>query len=699
MSASVPSTDAELDSSRQAAARGDVAEALRHAGLALVADPMRPAAMAQLNEVLGPIMNQPDPLARVPMTGEIHFAAAATRAYMLAWMKRWVEALDLITDVAEIRPDVPYLRWAEWWLGQPGVAESIGWPEMSRGIIVDLAQIAMRCPVPTPADDPRLANLQAASRIIGGLRALFPREAFLWFTGSLIGRRLGQLDLALAMAQQAYHLEPAWKNAIGVANVLRDQHKVDDAATWFKKALAHDPTDVSALLDLGDTYLDAARWSEAASTYAAALARQPEHPWALASEAYARYRATGEPAAKLALLAQADGDGNDRAAELALQLEPPVPYVTFLPPPADASCVGLGSVIDQMWNDPAAHAGATLHLGLSHVESPSVVAAFRLQLEQWGVDVAIDYQVERIQRPDPRVAKAQVPLSIWQWDGTQPRATVARPTGAVPAAVARLAREPMSLEVWVPRAQAIARELGTDAIGALLGALAHPPAPEAGRFRVMPWVQRVQLATTLVLAHIDDGWQGSHRQRVLYALLYGPTDWTTTASIVALGVLARADGAIRRDVEAAFGWMRTQVPAEGFCCWAYPLACTWQALGEHTPAVADELAAWQQRLREAVGQSTVLRCELSPGRAGAVRSSPPPTGASDADPVVFAGAAVARLSDYVRLMKMMQTGNMTGALAEYRLDSAGYGGVASAWTQRLTADAELRAKFDSLMQR
>ena len=56
-----------------------------------------------------------------------------------------------------------------------------------------------------------------------------------------------------------------------------------------------------------------------------------------------------------------------------------------------------------------------------------VVAGFWLQLEMWGPQVAIDYQVETVQVPDPRQPKAQVPFTIWQWDGTQPKPAVERP--------------------------------------------------------------------------------------------------------------------------------------------------------------------------------------------------------------------------------------------------------------------------------
>ena len=72
-------------------------------------------------------------------------------------------------------------------------------------------------------------------------------------------------------------------------------------------------------------------------------------------------------------------------------------------------------------------------------------------------------------------------------------------------------------------------------------------------------------------------------------------------------------------------------------------------------------------------------------------------GAGDPDPVVFPGQKVARLSDYVRILKGMQTGNMMGALAPYGLDMMSYGQVAQAWGAKMAADPVLTEKFSKMM--
>jgi tetratricopeptide (TPR) repeat protein len=71
---------------------------------------------------------------------------------------------------------------------------------------------------------------------------------------------------------------------------------------------------------------------------------------------------------------------------------------------------------------------------------------------------------------------------------------------------------------------------------------------------------------------------------------------------------------------------------------------------------------------------------------------------ADPDPVVFPGQRVARLSDYVRIMKGMQSGNMMGALSQYGLDIMSYGQVAQAWSAKMAADPVLTEKFSKMMK-
>src|SRR6185437_13510116 len=329
------SPEQDVSLARDALAKGDLGHALHHIGCALASNPMQQEWMGVLNQVVGQIAQQPDPLSLVTIEGDTSFIDGANRAFVLAWLRKWEEALDLITDVAEVRPDVPYLLWAEWWLTQPGAIESMTWDQFAGGILVDLMKIAASCPPKMDKDDPRYVNVQAAARIIGLIRNVHGNRSFVWIVASVIGRRLGANDDVLAMAQHAYKLEAAWNSATTVANVLRDLGRLDEARQWFHRAMDHDQDAVGAWLDCGDMMLDADRLDDAIAEYQRVLKKEPDHPWAVPSLRYAEYKKLGDPNRKLALLRMTEqGDGNERAQELAHRLDPPRPFVTFLPRPA-----------------------------------------------------------------------------------------------------------------------------------------------------------------------------------------------------------------------------------------------------------------------------------------------------------------------------------------------------------------------------
>ncbi len=700
----------DVEQARAALAQNDLGHALHHIGCALASNPMQQEWMGLLNQIVGAIAQRPDPLSFVNLDGDTSFIDAANRSYVLAWLRRWEEALDLITDVAEVRPNIPYLLWAEWWMQQPGAIQAMTWEQFSSGVLVDLMKIASRCPTPMEKDDPRLPNIQAAVRLINLIRDVHGQQPFVWIVASILGRRLGSTEDTLAMAQYAYKLEAAWNSATSVANVLRDLGRLDEAAQWFHKAMDHDKEAVGAYMDCGDMYLDAGRLDEAIKEYERVLKVEPDHDYVKPSLLYANYKKFNDPNRKLALLRMTEaGDGNDRARELAQRLDPPQAFVTFLPAPADASANALDDIFQQMFQNPASHHGSTVRLELSCVESPSVVAAFWLQLEMWGPTVGFDYQVEKVQQPDPRLPKTQVPYNVWTWDGTQPKPALPRPDANVMKKLHSLASEPFAFDIWAPRAQEIARELGPGAMQSLLAALTYPPRPPGSNWRVLNWTARAQVATVLVIAHLDDGWNGSLRQKILYSLLYGPTDWTTSAAIVVLGYLARKDPAIRAEVAQAFAWMQTQIPKEGFTCWEYPLVSVWLSLPGLDDVTKKRLEEWCEKVENnETGNSTVNMCELEAKKfdqaaemqkAAVAQQQVAAGGGGDPDPVVFPGQRVAKLSDYVGIMKGMQTGNMMGALQAYGLDMMSYAQVATAWGQKLGSDPTLNAKFAAMMAR
>jgi tetratricopeptide (TPR) repeat protein len=697
---SSPEQDVEL--ARSALAQNDLEHAIHHIGCALSADPGNHGWLGVLNEI---ITRSPDAMALTEIGNEASFSDAAVRAYVLAGRHQWEDALGLICQVAETRPDCGYLMWPMWWL-QQGAAQQLSFESLVSNVLVPCIKLASGCPAPMDAEDPRHKNVQCAAHIVYAIRQVNPSDPFPYFASALIGRRLGTLDDALANAQHALQLDPSWRNCIGVANVLRDMGRIDEAIAKFREALTYDPEDVSALLDMGDTLIGAERLQEAQGVYNEVLAKEAEHPWATASLHYVNYKLTGDESARSELL-RLRAAGNNRAAELGDEIDPPVPYVTWLPRGADATCNAMRHTFEQMYNNPAEYHGSTYELALNYLESPSVFAAFRLQMEMWGPQVTVKLDVENIQQPDPRQPKTQVDFQLWNYEGVMPVPNMNPPDRRVAHAIFELAEQDFHLESWVPQAKRIASQLQPDDLWHLLGAMVHPPRPPDSDWRVLIWVQRVQVAAALIIAFIDQGWEGSRRKRALYSLLYGPTDWSVDAAIIALGVLAREDANIRGEVLQAFAWLQTQIPQQGFTCFEYPLCSTWKACGPHDPMTTQQLEQWEERiLNGKTGSSTVTSSRIEPkkfdleeekAKAQAAQQEIAAGGGGDPDPVVFPGQPVAKLSDYVRLMKAMQGGDMMGALSQFGLDMGSYGPVAMQWGQALQADPTLNAKFGQMM--
>ena len=153
----------------------------------------------------------------------------------------------------------------------------------------------------------------------------------------------------------------------------------------------------------------------------------------------------------------------------------------------------------------------------------------------------------------------------------------------------------------------------------------------------------------------------------------------------------------RGAVEAALGALRSHAgttDAEGaLAFYDATRTCAGAVFGvDVPPPLGASLPREALRARFASGAQPVGMAQ-----AAAAQQAVQAGAAADADPVVFPGTRVARLSDYVRLMKGMQSGNPMGALGQMGLDMASYGQVAMQWAQAMQRDPTLVAKFHRMM--
>ncbi len=484
-------------------------------------------------------------------------------------------------------------------------------------------------------------------------------------------------------------------------------------------------------------------------------------------------------------------------------------YLHYHPGPGDATAHFADETMARAAADPSGANGDTVTMTVSHLESPSVQTAWRLRMAELGIALQLSPFFEGVQSPDPRTPKGAVDFVLWTYEGTQARAALGAPDPRVSEAVASIARQRYHLPTWAEAAAALAPSFGDAWAQHLLATMLHPPeAPD--HVHPLDWVPRIQVAAALIIAMAPGG------HRVLQSVALGPVDWCVEAAIIALGELARRKPEAKASVEQLFGYLRGQVPREGFTCYAYALACTWLTLIPAGDPRALEVDGWRQRIlrgeeggttskgsigmigglnmetyaefcvkqeqltmkggyqstgalaMQALGGSGGVSVEalaaeygvplVSPGHAmiaewnEAINRDPrlglafeqtkariklqlmgidPDSEEArlshnlmqgkgldqeqelskaqaaaeqlaagqggEPDPTVFPGQPVARLSDYVGLMRRMQGGDFNGALSAYGLDMGSYSLVMQAWGTKLGVDPSLNAKFGQMM--
>ncbi len=750
-----------------------------------------------------------DPLSLFPVaTGAIHVATAAARARVLMISHRLDLALDLLGKVLEVAPELEYVDWARRWL-QPHVIDELGFDTLMGTILKPTLTMAVDVPVPPDPKDPRLPNLRSGAEIFTALQAVYPNEKIVWMGSAILRRRLGDTAATLAAAEEGVKRFPQdWSMRTALLNALRDAKRPDEALAQARTAMQMDAEDFSPLHDAAQGFLDANRPGDAVNLFQELLQRDPKYPGADACLHYARFKATGDPAARAALLALRDQRWDDRSVRgYANEIDPPVPYFTVLPGPADATAHYARDVITDFAELlQCCGRGASLSLAIqSHYpESPSAALAFDFAMRSLGAGSAqLSVEVEQFQQPDPRMDKSRVPFPIFQPRGNMPGPIATQADPSLANMIGQIAFQSFRKDVWDPAAQRVAQQVGPNAAQALMAVLLNPP-PPPNEFDGVTWFYRCELATAIVLSHLGP-WESGPGRAALYSMISGPSDWVTIAGIVALAWRASDSPNVRAEVEGAFSWLRTQIPKEGFTPWEGALAYTWLNMGGHSESLQKALERWIATYEDTIESKNAVRTlrrhggmtieeyakfsverdrivsGLGYSRAPLIGFMPPPAlvalcqkhgvdpgrpfisewqealnnspalmeqyvearrgfelsemgvsakekdaldniregnmdmhlrmaqaqqaqaqvaagDAGDPDPVVFPGQRVAKLSDYVGIMKGMQTGNMMGALAKYGLDMMSYGSVATAWGAKMAADPTLTEKFNRMMQ-
>jgi len=533
----------EVAIARRALAEGDPKHALHHLAGALAVDPTRPDWLALLDDALDAGDRSLD---LVPIRGEPppFYGTVALHAYLLARLGRLGEAADLLMQIVQGFPQVPYIAWLLAWLDRPELVGRLPMPRVGWF----LGRMVQQYPGLKDRHEGGRATLDRLPEFVRKVRATQPPDADVLAVSVSLLRRLGHLDEALEYARAAYALEPGYRSAVAIAVAHESRREPDAALEAYRDALRFEPDDVALRLSMADLLWTYDRVADAEAMYADALRLDPKQPWALPSHLYLSWQRTGDEALRFKLLALADAcPDNDRAARMA---ELATPYRGYLPEPADATT----NLFKQMLHEKGDVSGLS-SLSLSSLEAPSNYLAFP-QLYAMAVTVA------DLHRPDPRVPRCEVRHILWTYDGTTPRTAVGPPDVAVAGAVAEIAKQRFQIRAWQRSAARLGEQLGPGRIPDLLATMVHPPMPDGVR-RLWGWVYRVQVAAALVVAQTEGAWDGSARRAALLSLVWGPMDWTVDAALIALAGVAEDDEPAAGEIADVFRALRGDLPTGG----------------------------------------------------------------------------------------------------------------------------------------
>jgi len=556
-----PTPEQDIMLAERALAEGELAHAAFHAGAALVSNPNNPEWLALLQRI---VTCAGDPLELAPLQKDNYAGTVAVRAYILAHLGRYSEALPLILQVVVSLPEAGYLEWPIGWLNNPAARHTVDLEPVVgfMGRFVDPEQRAKLTDAACRATLDRIpAFLKAASET----QQPTAHQAFLFV---VMLKRLNRLDIAEVVAAKAYAANPDYHSANAMASIYRATGRMDEAVAMYRQAAQFDPSDEAVRLDAGDILADLGRLEEAAAEYEEVLKREPGHPWALPSYYAVQYEQTGQDEWANLFAHYLDANpSNNRARELKRRLRPY--FSPMLPSPTEATINAIRQIIEKGFKPSQ---DGVFAMGLSNLESPSAVMSANMELtRKFGTPTRLKIDVSVGSQPDPREPRVPVQYHLWNYRGIDASPAVRPPAADVTAAVGALASTTYSPQGWWNAAQSHAAAIGSGRVGEVLAAMVHPSPVPAGTY-AWDWVYRTQFAAAFIVARMDETWAGSTRRSALMDIANGPVDWSTEAAVVTLCLIAKATPEAEPEVTQLYIDLIKQARGfKGYTCYLEPV--------------------------------------------------------------------------------------------------------------------------------
>jgi tetratricopeptide (TPR) repeat protein len=576
------SLDTELGAARRALAAGDPEHAAFHLASALTFGPTHEEALRLFDEI---IAAADDPESLLELGEAPYYGEVAARAYVLAHSGDVDQGFGLLAQVIRSFPNLGYEPWAEEWL-TGAEADRIDPTNVAR-LVASLMQATVGRMHLRETEVHFLERFVPLARAgcATGPGADLP---ILLSMGSGLLRRVREYDDAIALADRALELEESPVHAVAGALARRGAGDFAGAEAGFARALELEQ-DATYWVEIARVRWDARDLDGALAALAEYTVLEPkdDDPETRVMIDYLRCCAHGEQEGRILV----EWLGEDAAPDDVVQLVRPGGRLV---PLSEATINAIRNAGDQM----DLH-GAEFSFGVSCIEAPSVRLAVALATGQESA-AAIEYSFDNVPEPDPRRAVRDVAHRVWDYDwpdGKKPLATADPPSSEVRNTLAELAASRFFALRWWQRAGRIARSMGPDDLSSLLGAMVHPSLPprDVGAW---DWLRYVQVAAAFVIGHLDDGWQGSLRRRVLLDLADGPVDWVVDAALCALVEIALDEPTALEEIAAYFERFDGRLPDEGHWSCREVVAVSYLRLPgrpahmrEHFEAVLDDIYA------------------------------------------------------------------------------------------------------------
>lgn len=521
----------ELRQARQALADSDWRLAAAHIAGALAVAPVLPEAHELLSSLAARTGGGLD---LFPLDPHAFVGTVVAHGHLLAAAGRPTDGLALLAAASGHCPTVD-------WAGVPWVID----PDLGDRVDPEaVARIAMQLctAVADPAADEEREPLRPYLTLIRHTLDATPEHSLLLGAGSALARRLGEVRLAVDWAKRGAKANPSKLAEIWLGYAYRSDGRIRESIAALRRAVGHDPDDLSVYADIAGTLADHGKLTEALRWTDRALERDPTFDCAVHTAHRLRFRADGDLAhlVRLADFQRHHPDDTHQHTDLA-ECCAERPWLGRVPSAGDVVLDALRQVL-------SCDLATGGQLRLSALEAPSALRT----LASVAPDLSV--AIDEVPNPDIREPRRADGRTLWRYDGTSAAPALAPPS---PAAAQRL-RE-LAHPVWPHPPAAYDAAIGLAAVdaGDLLALLVHPPAApdtEVGRAFAEHdpalWVRCTQVWACLGLLHhrTDEPWATSTRRRLLVELVWGIEDWITEAALFALVTNAWVEPAVRADV-------------------------------------------------------------------------------------------------------------------------------------------------------